>query len=54
MKDKVVQTAFRLPASLIQKIDHRAAEMARDTGMRVTRTDVVRMLLWDALKKRKK
>jgi hypothetical protein len=44
------QVAFRLPKSLIAKLDDYAAQLAKEQpGMSFTRTDVVRVLLTRAL-----
>ena len=44
MNDK--QVAFRLPSELVGRLDEYAEQMRRENpGMRVTRADVVRMLL---------
>lgn len=44
MNDK--QVAFRLPSELVDRLDEYAEQVRRENpGMRVTRADVVRMLL---------
>jgi hypothetical protein len=44
--DPTFQTAFRLPASLIDGIDKHVARLRRRTpGVRVTRSDAARLLL---------
>lgn len=45
----VVQTAFRLPVSLIKRVDRHAKRISELTGMNVTRADAVRALLHSAL-----
>lgn len=49
-QEATIQTAFRLPATLLERLD-RHAERLRvvHPGMTVTRADVVRMLLTRAL-----
>lgn len=39
------QTAFRLPVSLIDRLDGYCANTAKRTGIQVSRTDVVRALI---------
>jgi len=46
------QIGIRLPADLIAAIDEMAAELT-PPGMVATRSDVIRILLWDALERRK-
>ena len=41
--------AFRLPTSLVERIDAHAAALAAQTGLEVTRTDTAKMLLVRAL-----
>ena len=44
--DKSKQVAFRLPASLLERLDRYAVQLEREQrGMTVNRTDVVRILL---------
>ncbi|HKP14414.1 MAG TPA: hypothetical protein VJT85_00050 [Gemmatimonadaceae bacterium] len=48
--DTHVQTAFRLPASVIDRIDAQVTRLRRrHPGVRFTRSDVVRQLLQRAL-----
>jgi hypothetical protein len=42
------QFSFRLPEALVERVEHCAHEM-RESGLDVTRTDVVRLLLNHAL-----
>jgi hypothetical protein len=43
-------TPFRLPAALVKRLDRHAERLrANQPGLRVTRGDVVRMLLMQAL-----
>ncbi len=42
------QFSFRLPEALVERVEHCAREM-RHSGLDVTRTDVVRLLLNHAL-----
>jgi hypothetical protein len=46
--DASKQFSFRLPESLVQRVEH-CAEAMRQSGLDVTRTDVVRLLLNHAL-----
>jgi hypothetical protein len=49
-KDETVQLAFRLPASLVARVDVYAKRLnAATPGLDVTRTDAVRSLLTQAL-----
>lgn len=49
-KRETVQVAFRLPRSLLMMLDARVDEMTvANRGMVVTRTDVLRMILTQAL-----
>lgn len=43
------QTAFRLPDELVARLDAYAAAQSAAIGIDVTRADVVRLLLTDAL-----
>lgn len=44
------QTAFRLPVSLLGRLDHHVEHLrAEQPGMNITRADVVRLLLTRAL-----
>ncbi len=45
----VVQTAFRLPISLLKRVDRYAKRLGEVTGLNVTRADAVRTLLHTAL-----
>lgn len=45
------QTAFRLPADLVRRLDAHAKLLSLTTGMNVSRSDVVRLLLERALPK---
>lgn len=45
-----IQTAFRLPAHLIERIDAYAARISAQLHIDITRTDAVTMLLQSALK----
>ena len=45
MADSKKMTAFRLDESLLKRLDRYAARMAGETGLPVTRADVVRLLL---------
>lgn len=45
MTDSKKMTAFRLEAALLKRLDRYAARMAGETGLPVTRADVVRILL---------
>lgn len=45
------QTAFRLPATMIRRLDTIARRMRANTAIHWTRTDVVRMLLDDGVKR---
>jgi hypothetical protein len=48
--EETQQTAFRLPRSLLERLDHQVAKMRRKArGVRVTRADAVRVLLVRAL-----
>jgi predicted DNA-binding protein len=50
MEDAVQQTGFRLPTELIERLDAHAERMRkRAAGVRVTRSDAVRVLLTRAL-----
>lgn len=49
-----VQVAFRLPVELVAALDEAAAAAEGFPGVRVTRSDVVRALLVDALARREK
>jgi hypothetical protein len=46
--DTLKQFSFRLPEALVERVENCAQEM-RQTGLDVTRTDVVRLLLNHAL-----
>lgn len=48
--ERTRQLAFRLPHGLIERIDS-CEEQARETGLNLSRTDVVRLLLTYALNK---
>jgi Arc/MetJ-type ribon-helix-helix transcriptional regulator len=52
MERGTVQVAFRLPVELVAKLDEAAAAAKGFPGVRVTRSDVVRALLVDALARR--
>lgn len=43
--DETQQTAFRLPTSLINRLDTYAARLSAVHGLPVTRADAVRLLL---------
>ena len=45
------QLGIRLPENLIAAIDAMVAELT-PPGMRATRSDVIRILLWDAINRR--
>jgi hypothetical protein len=45
MPDPKKMTAFRLDAVLLKRLDKYAERMAQETGLPVTRADVVRLLL---------
>jgi hypothetical protein len=45
----LVMAGFRLPASLIKRIDRHAKRISAETGLNVTRADAVRALLHSAL-----
>lgn len=45
MADSKKMTAFRLEEGLLKRLDKYAARMATDTGLPVSRADVVRLLL---------
>jgi hypothetical protein len=50
MAEDTDQVAFRLPKSLIKRLDDYAAPLEKEqAGMKVTRTDAVRVLLTRAL-----
>lgn len=50
MAEHVVQAAFRFPKELIERLDAYAEKRANEMrGARVTRADVVRMLLEEGL-----
>jgi predicted DNA-binding protein len=46
---ETMQTAFRLPAELLARLDKYAKRLSELDGMTYTRTDVVRRLLTRAL-----
>jgi hypothetical protein len=49
-REETDQVAFRLPRSLVKKLDARVEQMQKaNRGMEVTRTDVVRIILTQAL-----
>jgi hypothetical protein len=49
-KEHTVQVAFRLPASLLDRLDRHAERMCRDVpGLDFTRVDALRTLLTTAL-----
>ena len=43
--DSKKMTAFRLETALLKRLDKYAAKMAEETGLPVSRADVVRILL---------
>ena len=45
MADTKKMTAFRLETALLKRLDKYAAKMASETGLPVSRADVVRILL---------
>ena len=45
MADSKKMTAFRLDEALLKRLDRHAARLAEQTGLPVTRADVVRLLL---------
>jgi hypothetical protein len=45
MPDPRKMTAFRLDAALLKRLNKYAERMAEETGLPVTRADVVRLLL---------
>ena len=45
MADTKKMTAFRLEASLLKRLDKYAEKMASETGLPVSRADLVRILL---------
>jgi predicted DNA-binding protein len=48
--DPTQQTAFRLPLSLLERLDLHAERLrAEQPGLKITRADVVRLLLTRAL-----
>ncbi|MBT3218230.1 MAG: hypothetical protein HN348_04010 [Proteobacteria bacterium] len=48
MNDK--QVAFRLPTELVERLDRHAERLRqKNPGIRVSRADAVRLLLWKAL-----
>jgi hypothetical protein len=50
-----VNLGFRAPADLIQAVDAEAARMGAETkGMRISRTQAVQVLLWEAIASRAK
>lgn len=48
--ETTVQTAVRLPVSLLKRLDKYAREQREETGTLFTRTDAVRVLLNRALR----
>lgn len=49
MADEKKMTAFRLEDSLLKRLDKYADRLSKETGLPVTRADVVRLLLVRAL-----
>jgi hypothetical protein len=49
MTDSKKMTAFRLEEALLKRLDKHAARLAEETGLPVSRADVVRLLLTRAL-----
>jgi len=46
---KTPTSSFRLPSELLERVDEYAAELARSTGLRVSRAGAVVKLLTSAL-----
>lgn len=46
---KTPTSSFRLPSELLERVDEYAAELARNTGLRVSRAGAVVKLLTSAL-----
>ena len=52
-EDPTQQVAFRLPASLLERLDDEVGVMTKERpGVKVTRADAVRVLLLEALDRR--
>lgn len=49
MADEKKMTAFRLEGSLLRRLDRYAERLSKETGLPVSRADVVRLLLTRAL-----
>lgn len=52
--EQTQQCAFRLPVKLLEDLDKHAAQLSKNTGMNVTRTDALRTLLRSALLQEKR
>lgn len=54
VKENLKQTAFRLPPELLKRLDRAAKKRGAQTGLSLNRTDLVRLLLTQALDEEEK